>query len=121
MRPPQPNSLDDPQRSSLDHLVGAGEQHRWNIEAERLRRAQIYDEIEIWSAARPGCRPASPAQNLVDIVGGAPEQFRPVCSIRHQTSRFDVLPLVVNRRQMRDERQGVDVNSVGSTSGSPAT
>jgi hypothetical protein len=35
--------------------------------------------------------PAGPAQNLVDIIGGAPQQVREVWSIGHQTSRLDVL------------------------------
>src|SRR5262249_2057861 len=38
---------------------------------------------------------------------------RPVYSIGHRTSRFDVLTGIVDRRQSRDERQGVDANSVG--------
>jgi hypothetical protein len=29
--------------SSFDHLVGAGEQHWRNFEAERLRSSEIYD------------------------------------------------------------------------------
>ena len=33
--------------SSFDHLVGAGEHGRGNIEAERLRGGQIDDEIEL--------------------------------------------------------------------------
>jgi hypothetical protein len=32
--------------ASFDHLVGAGEQRRRHVEAERLRRDQIQDEIE---------------------------------------------------------------------------
>jgi hypothetical protein len=31
---------------SLDHLVGAGEQGRWNVEAERSCGRQINDEFE---------------------------------------------------------------------------
>src|SRR6516165_11141080 len=32
---------------SLDHLVGAGEQSRWDVEAERLRSRQIENELEL--------------------------------------------------------------------------
>ena len=30
----------------LDHLVGAGEQRRWNLKADRLGRLQVDDELE---------------------------------------------------------------------------
>jgi hypothetical protein len=33
--------------TSLDHLVGAGEQHWWNFEAERLAGGQIDDEVKL--------------------------------------------------------------------------
>ena len=32
---------------SLDHLVGAGEQSRWDVEPERLRSRQIENELEL--------------------------------------------------------------------------
>jgi hypothetical protein len=37
-------------------------------------------------------------QNLVDKVSGAPPQVREVCSIGHQTSRFDVVAIPMHRR-----------------------
>jgi hypothetical protein len=30
----------------IDHFVGAGEQHGWNREIERIRRLKIDDELE---------------------------------------------------------------------------
>jgi hypothetical protein len=32
--------------SAFDHLVGAGEQRRWQVDAERLRGRQIDDQLE---------------------------------------------------------------------------
>ena len=83
------------------------------VETERLGGGQIDDEIEFGRLLDREVARLRPAQNLVDIVGGAPEQVREVWSIGHQTSRFDVLPKTVHRRQSRAERQGVDANSVG--------
>ena len=56
---------------SFDHLVGAGEQRRRHVEAERLRHDQVNDEVELGRLLDRkigGLRPA----NLVDQVAGAP-------------------------------------------------
>jgi hypothetical protein len=65
----------------LDKLIGAQQQHFWDRKAERLGGREVYDEIKLgrlldWDVARLGT-----AQNLVDIVGGAPELVREVWSI----------------------------------------
>jgi uncharacterized membrane protein len=41
------------------------------------------------------------------VFGGASEEVRDVWSVGHQTSHFDVLTEIVNRRQSRGERQGL--------------
>src|SRR5262245_29492101 len=60
-----------------------------------------------------GISPGFAPQNLVDKIGGASKQVGNVWSVGHQTSRFDVLPDIVNRRQSRGERQGIDSDPVG--------
>src|SRR5262249_22414347 len=62
----------------FDHLVGSGEQSGRNFKAEGLRCRQINDEIELsrlldWQVSR-----LSPAQNLVDKIGSAPELAWPI-------------------------------------------
>ena len=52
-------------------------------------------------------------RDFITLLGGAPVQVRQIWSIGHQTSRVDVIPVAVNRRQSRAERQGVDANPVG--------
>src|SRR5215510_10467453 len=81
-----------PSTPSLDHLVGAGEQRRWNFEAQRLRGCQIDDEIELRRLLDRKVARLCPAQNLVDVVSGAPEHVWDVCSIGHQTAPFDPFP-----------------------------
>jgi hypothetical protein len=59
-------------RGPLDHLVGDGEQRRRHVQANRLRHDQVNDEVEL---SRPLDRKigwASPQQNLVDQIAGAP-------------------------------------------------
>src|SRR5215470_9500704 len=86
---------------------------RRNFEAEYLSGGKVDDEIELDRLLDREIARLCPAQNLVDIVGGAPELVRDVCTIGHQTSRFDELPVIVDRRQSRALRQGDDANPVG--------
>src|SRR5438876_10247555 len=86
---------------SLDHLVAASEQGRRNFQAEHLGSGQVDDEVELGRLLNRDVGWLRPAQNLVDIVGGAPEHVRPICSIRHQTACFDGFPDTVHRRQSR--------------------
>jgi hypothetical protein len=69
-------------------------------------RTQVAAGHSMTSSARSnlvGCSTARvrPEQNLVNKVGGAPQQVRVVCSIGHQTSRSDVFPHTMHRRQSR--------------------
>src|SRR5262249_9745545 len=94
----------EPPFTSFDHLVGAGEQRRRHLEAERLGGRQIDNEIEFgwlldWDI---GCLRS--AKNLIDKVGGAPEQIGEVWSIGHQTPHFDVFAETVHRRYPRAQR-----------------
>src|SRR5262249_55065262 len=74
---------------------------------------QVYDQIKFgwlldWNVAR-----FCAAENLIDIIGGAPEQIWVVGSVGYQTSRFDVVPRTMHRWQSRARRQDVDANPVG--------
>jgi hypothetical protein len=57
--------------ASLDHLVGAREQDRRDIEAQSLRRDQVHDEIEFGRLLDRDVRRLRTSQNFVDIIGGA--------------------------------------------------
>jgi len=64
------------QHRLFDHLVGAGEQRRRNFEAERPGGDQINDEIELGRLFDRDVARLRAAQNLIDILGGPPVQFR---------------------------------------------
>src|SRR5215813_15656118 len=59
--------------ASFDHLVGEGEQHRRNRQAERLGDLQIDDEIEFSRLLDRQIGRLRSAQNPVNITSGAPE------------------------------------------------
>ncbi len=60
------------QHSLFDHLVGAGEQGRWHVEAERLGRSQIDDKLEFGWLLDRDVTWARSAQNSVYKVCGSP-------------------------------------------------
>ena len=62
---------------------------------------EVDDEIEFGRLFNRYIGRLFPAQNPVDQFGGAPEQVRKICSVRHQTSREHILPETVYSRQSR--------------------
>src|SRR4051794_2239196 len=63
---------------SFDHLVGAGEQRRWHIEAKCLGGRQIDGEIELGRLLDRNIAGLRTAQNLIDHVRGPPKHVREV-------------------------------------------
>jgi hypothetical protein len=53
------------------YLVGAGEERQRDFEAECPRGNQVDDEIELGGLLDRQVARLRPAQNLVDVVGGA--------------------------------------------------
>src|SRR6516164_4458829 len=96
--------LNEQHSCSLDHLVGKNEHAGRNSEAERLGGGQVDDEIELGRLLDRDVARLCSAQNLVDVVGSAPELVRQAWSVGHQPSSLDVLPKTVHRRQSRAER-----------------
>ena len=75
-------------KKSFDHLVGAQQDRCRQLDADRLGGLEIDDEIELGRLLDPKVGRLRPAQNLVNVVGGAPKQAREVRCIGHQTSRL---------------------------------
>jgi hypothetical protein len=57
----------------LDHLVGSCEHRLRHGEAERSRGRQVDDKIELGRLLDRDVGWLHPTQNLVDIIGSAPE------------------------------------------------
>ena len=37
--------MPQPDPTPLDHLIGAGEQHRWDVQAESVGRIEVYGDL----------------------------------------------------------------------------
>src|SRR5262245_55842187 len=98
--------------SLFNHLIGASKERGWYREAERLGSDQVDDQVEFDRLLDRQVRGLCAAQNLVDIVAGAPEQVRDVCPVGDQTSRVDLLASTMHRRQSCAQRQSVDPKAV---------
>src|SRR5262249_51440311 len=81
----------------LDQLVDAQQERFRNREAERLGGRKIENQIELGRLLDRNVAGLGPAQNLVDIVGGAAIPVFEVWSIGHQATRFDVVPNALHR------------------------
>jgi hypothetical protein len=70
---------------------------------------QVDDQLEFGRLLDRNIAGLHPAQNSVDKIGGAPELFRDIRPVGHQTSRFDEFPPTAHRRQLHTLCQGRDL------------
>src|SRR5262245_9897113 len=85
--------------SSFDHLVGTQQERFRDRQTKRLGGGQVDDEIELGGLLDRDITRLRPAQNLVNIISGAPELLRKAWPIGHETSPFNVFTSAVYRRQ----------------------
>src|SRR5262245_50360832 len=88
----------------FDNLVGTSKQRCGNCEPERFSRDQVINLVKFGRLLDRNVGRYRSAQDLVDGAGGASEQVRVVCSIGHQTRRFDVVSSPMYCRQSRAQR-----------------
>jgi len=97
---------------SFDHLVGAGEKSRRNFDPERDCGGQVENEIELGRLLDWQIAWLHASQNLINILGGAPEQIYGTWPIGHKTSRCEKVANAVNGWQPCAQRQSVDAGVV---------
>ena len=77
---------------SFDHLVGDGEQRRWDGQAERLGRLEIDYQIKSRGLLDQQIAGLRTLQNFVNICRGTAKQIGGVCSITHKRAGQGILP-----------------------------
>src|SRR5262245_65970564 len=85
--------------SSLDHLVGAGEERRWHLKAECSRRLQIDDELEFAGSQYWQLGGYFALEDTGAIDAALAKFLRDARPVAHQPAGLRKLARAVDRRQ----------------------
>src|SRR5262249_24026628 len=99
---------------SLDHLVGAGEQRRWNFQAKRPGGRKIDDELELDRLHDRQVGRLGTLENATRIIAELPIHLRQARSVAHQAADLRVLAHIINgwKRMARRQRGELDLPAV---------
>ena len=91
--------------TSLDHLIGASEQRRRHLDAERIGGLEVEDRFVLGRRLHGQIGWLLALQDAVDVAGGAPELIDEIGPIRNQAAGVDENTIVVDRGQLVAGRQ----------------
>src|SRR5262245_1933706 len=92
----------------FDHLVGAGEERRWHVEAKRLGGFEVDDELVLGRRLHRQVGWLLALEDAVDVAGCLAELIDEIRPIRHQTAGSDKEAVPIGRRQLVPRRKGDD-------------
>src|SRR5262249_59696684 len=78
-----------PSERLLNHVVGSGEERWWDRQPKRRRGFEVYHELELGGLLDRKVGRLSALQDLVDEVGGPPEQVGHIRPVGHQSPDID--------------------------------
>src|SRR6266700_1961636 len=84
---------------SFDHLVGAGDERRRQLEAECIGGFQVDCEVELRWQFDGQVRRVRALQDSVHVAGGAPEQVRKIRPVGDESAGHHALLRLKHRRQ----------------------
>src|SRR5262249_42925408 len=97
---PQADKAQCSKRQLLDHLVGAGEQHRWNFQAEGLRGLEINHELVLGRRLHRQVGRFLALEDAIDVAGRATELCDGIIPVRDQAARGDEVAPVIDRGKL---------------------
>ena len=86
------------QKVILDQLIGASEQLARQGQTERFGGFQVDQELELGRLINRNVARFASFENLVHVIGHAPEQLRKIDGIAHERAGFDVIAVRTHRR-----------------------